>query len=370
MVDDPFATKDNNNSNNNNNTKRPKDDSNNNNKKKKKKKKRGGTKKKMTAEQTLAFKAVTEWVYLEQQQQQQPCPLVSSASYVVDDFGVQKAKIVEKVVFELHSHSKFSDGFLSPSKLVERAHGNGVKVLALTDHDTMAGIPEAIEAARRFGIKIIPGVEISTIYSPRYLLSFIVILVCSSLFTCQTYMYCLISYFIFCNYTVILLNNHLLSIIMPGDQCKQNSVTSCLRILIVYSDLADVYGLLKLGGSDYHGRGGNSESEVGSVNLPVLALQDFLKVARPVWCGAIRDILENYAEEPSDSNLARIARFGRTRVLKGTSTMSCGADLIERCLSLWLTNEERQNAGFEAIKLKLSHISINQGGIHVPIESK
>ncbi|EEF32114.1 hypothetical protein RCOM_0265760 [Ricinus communis] len=302
MVDDPFATKDNNNSNNNNNTKRPKDDSNNNNKKKKKKKKRGGTKKKMTAEQTLAFKAVTEWVYLEQQQQQQPCPLVSSASYVVDDFGVQKAKIVEKVVFELHSHSKFSDGFLSPSKLVERAHGNGVKVLALTDHDTMAGIPEAIEAARRFGIKIIPGVEISTIYSP--------------------------------------------------------------------SDLADVYGLLKLGGSDYHGRGGNSESEVGSVNLPVLALQDFLKVARPVWCGAIRDILENYAEEPSDSNLARIARFGRTRVLKGTSTMSCGADLIERCLSLWLTNEERQNAGFEAIKLKLSHISINQGGIHVPIESK
>lgn len=42
-----------------------------------------------------------------------------------------------------------------------------VKVLALTDHDTMAGIPEAIEAACRFGIKIIPGVEISTIFSNR-----------------------------------------------------------------------------------------------------------------------------------------------------------------------------------------------------------
>lgn len=42
-----------------------------------------------------------------------------------------------------------------------------VKVLALTDHDTMAGIPEALEAARKFGIRIIPGVEISTIFSPR-----------------------------------------------------------------------------------------------------------------------------------------------------------------------------------------------------------
>lgn len=48
-----------------------------------------------------------------------------------------------------------------------------VKVLALTDHDTMSGIPEAMEAARRFGIKIIPGVEISTIfYSRLVILSF------------------------------------------------------------------------------------------------------------------------------------------------------------------------------------------------------
>lgn len=42
-----------------------------------------------------------------------------------------------------------------------------VKVLALTDHDTMAGIPEALEAAHKLGIRIIPGVEISTIFSPR-----------------------------------------------------------------------------------------------------------------------------------------------------------------------------------------------------------
>jgi len=42
-----------------------------------------------------------------------------------------------------------------------------VKVLALTDHDTMAGIPEAVESARKYGIKIIPGVEVSTIFYPR-----------------------------------------------------------------------------------------------------------------------------------------------------------------------------------------------------------
>jgi hypothetical protein len=46
-----------------------------------------------------------------------------------------------------------------------------------------------------------------------------------------------------------------------------------------YGDLADGYGLLKLGGSDYRGRGGHGESELESVNLPILAAHDFLKVA-------------------------------------------------------------------------------------------
>jgi len=42
-----------------------------------------------------------------------------------------------------------------------------VKVLALTDRDTMAGIPEAISAASKFSMRIIPGVEINAIYNPR-----------------------------------------------------------------------------------------------------------------------------------------------------------------------------------------------------------
>ncbi|KDO41907.1 hypothetical protein CISIN_1g012942mg [Citrus sinensis] len=131
--------------------------------------------------------------------------------------------------------------------------------------------------------------------------------------------------------------------------------------LVAYTDLADTYGLLKLGGSDYHGRGGHGESELGSVKLPVLVLNDFLKVARPIWCGAIKEILESYADEPSDSNLSHITRYGRGKMLKRNYPLNCGKGLVDECLSLWLTNEERQSAEFEAIKLKLSHVSINQG---------
>lgn len=137
-----------------------------------------------------------------------------------------------------------------------------------------------------------------------------------------------------------------------------------------YSDLADAYGLLKIGGSDYHGRGGHHESELGSVNLPVLVLHDFLKVARPIWCNAIREILECYADEPSDTNLATITRFGRTRVFKGGSPLNCGQDLIDHCLPLWLTSQEMDSAEFEATKLKLSNVSsTSQGGIQVLIEA-
>lgn len=137
-----------------------------------------------------------------------------------------------------------------------------------------------------------------------------------------------------------------------------------------FSDLADAYGLVKLGGSDFHGRGGQNESELGSVNLPVTAVHEFLKVARPIWCSAIINILESYAEEPSDAKLEQITRFGKTGKLKGDVPLSCGNDLIDLCLSYWLTNEEMQNAEFEVIKSKLSHISVNLGGmIQVPIKS-
>lgn len=62
---------------------------------------------------------------------------------------------------DLHSHSRISDGVLSPTELVRRAHANGVKMLALTDHDEVAGVAEAKNAAAGLGIKLVSGVEIS-----------------------------------------------------------------------------------------------------------------------------------------------------------------------------------------------------------------
>jgi len=63
--------------------------------------------------------------------------------------------------YDLHCHSTFSDGTLTPTQLVTRAAGREVKVLALTDHDDVAGLAEAAQAAAVFGIEFINGVEIS-----------------------------------------------------------------------------------------------------------------------------------------------------------------------------------------------------------------
>jgi 3',5'-nucleoside bisphosphate phosphatase len=63
--------------------------------------------------------------------------------------------------FDLHCHSRRSDGTLSPTELVARAHRNGVQVLALTDHDELSGQAEASAAAKTLGLGYVPGVEVS-----------------------------------------------------------------------------------------------------------------------------------------------------------------------------------------------------------------
>lgn len=65
-------------------------------------------------------------------------------------------------LYDLHCHSTASDGALSPTALVQRAHQQGVTSLALTDHDTTAGLPEAKLCAMATGIKLIAGIELST----------------------------------------------------------------------------------------------------------------------------------------------------------------------------------------------------------------
>jgi len=62
---------------------------------------------------------------------------------------------------DLHCHSVVSDGTLEPEALVERAHRNGVQMLALTDHDEIGGLAQAEAAATARGIRFVPGVEVS-----------------------------------------------------------------------------------------------------------------------------------------------------------------------------------------------------------------
>jgi hypothetical protein len=68
---------------------------------------------------------------------------------------------------DLHCHSTVSDGVLTPAQLVERAHRRGVRVLALTDHDDVAGLEEASHAAAEKNITFINGVEISVTWRGR-----------------------------------------------------------------------------------------------------------------------------------------------------------------------------------------------------------
>jgi predicted metal-dependent phosphoesterase TrpH len=64
-------------------------------------------------------------------------------------------------VIDLHTHSCCSDGSLTPVELVRRAADSGIRMLALTDHDTVAGVAEAAREAGHRGIELVPGVEIS-----------------------------------------------------------------------------------------------------------------------------------------------------------------------------------------------------------------
>lgn len=65
-------------------------------------------------------------------------------------------------MIDLHTHSTASDGTLSPAALVRAAYRAGVRLLALSDHDTFDGIVEARETARDLGICLLPAVEVTT----------------------------------------------------------------------------------------------------------------------------------------------------------------------------------------------------------------
>lgn len=71
-------------------------------------------------------------------------------------------------VFDLQSHSLASDGALAPAEVVRAAHAAGIELLALTDHDSVAGVDEALAAAAQLpGIRVVPGLEVSALDEDR-----------------------------------------------------------------------------------------------------------------------------------------------------------------------------------------------------------
>jgi len=65
------------------------------------------------------------------------------------------------IMIDLHIHTSHSDGFLSPAKVVYLARNKGLSAIAITDHDRVSGVDEAIFAGKGLGIEVIPGIEIS-----------------------------------------------------------------------------------------------------------------------------------------------------------------------------------------------------------------
>ena len=68
---------------------------------------------------------------------------------------------------DLHTHSNKSDGELSPTELISKAANNGIRILALTDHDTISGLKDAKKAAIKNNINLVNGVELSTQWDNR-----------------------------------------------------------------------------------------------------------------------------------------------------------------------------------------------------------
>lgn len=70
-------------------------------------------------------------------------------------------------MLELHCHTTYSDGTLTPTQLVNAAVNAGVRALAITDHDTFSGWDEAFAAAKPHNLEIVPGLELSTVHNDR-----------------------------------------------------------------------------------------------------------------------------------------------------------------------------------------------------------
>lgn len=72
-------------------------------------------------------------------------------------------------IIDLHTHSNISDGSCAPAEVVRAAHAAGIRAMALTDHETIAGVAEAKTEAKKLGVELIMGMEMTVAYKNRRL---------------------------------------------------------------------------------------------------------------------------------------------------------------------------------------------------------
>ena len=68
---------------------------------------------------------------------------------------------MREILIDLHTHSTSSDGSMTPSELVKHAAENGISAIALTDHDTVSGVEDAVNAGEKYGVEVVPAIEFS-----------------------------------------------------------------------------------------------------------------------------------------------------------------------------------------------------------------
>ncbi len=68
---------------------------------------------------------------------------------------------------DLHIHTTFSDGKLTPCEVIKEAYHRDIAAVAITDHDTMGGVDQAIKAGQKYGVEVVPGIELSTYFRDK-----------------------------------------------------------------------------------------------------------------------------------------------------------------------------------------------------------
>ena len=93
-----------------------------------------------------------------------PVLIVVTSSDGLPDRWFPTMSQIERPGFDLQAHSTCSDGTLAPADVVARAAADQVTLFALSDHDTVAGIPEALAAAANHGLALSPAAELSAVH--------------------------------------------------------------------------------------------------------------------------------------------------------------------------------------------------------------